>query len=371
VAVESQIPADMSREAHSQGALSWLRTIWPLYLLIGLLLGTYLGINSMLSEIYNPDFEPWRPFVREYSSALIVFALIPLIIRLENRFRLDARPRTPVILVHSAGVLVFSLAHVVVAFSLRIVVYRLAGETYFIGNPFLTFVYELQKDIIVYLIVLLIAFAVREFRVRRESELRAVRLAAELGEARLRHLTAQVDPHFLFNALNAISNRMREDLDAADRMIAQLGDLLRAAYDTDQHLLVPLRGELQWLRGYAGMMAERFRGQLSFELDVDPELESVEVPRLLLQPLVENALRHGLAEGRGSLSVQVRRNGDRLRCVITDDGIGLPTKPVRHGTGLSNVARRLELMFPGNHQFDLAPRSPRGTIVTVEFPVSG
>jgi LytS/YehU family sensor histidine kinase len=153
-------------------------------------------------------------------------------------------------------------------------------------------------------------------------------------------------------------------------MIAQLGDLLRAAYDTDQHLLVPLGGEVQWLRGYAGMMGERFRGQLNFQLDIESELENLQVPRLLLQPLVENAIRHGLAEGRGNLSVQVRRNGHRLQYIVADDGVGLPATP-KHGTGLSNVARRLELMFPGDHEFNLAPRSPRGTVVTVEFPVPG
>jgi LytS/YehU family sensor histidine kinase len=187
----------------------------------------------------------------------------------------------------------------------------------------------------------------------------------------VRHLTAQVDPHFLFNTLNAVSNRMREDLDAADRMIVQLGDLLRAAYDTDEQLLVPLRGEVKWLRGYAGMMAERFRDQLNFELDIEPALEDLAVPRLLLQPLVENALQHGLADGRGSLSVQVRRHGRRLRYIVADDGVGLPATPLRYGTGLSNVARRLELMFPTDHKFHLAPRSPRGTVVTLEFPVSG
>jgi len=348
----------------------WLHIPLRLYVVVGLLLGGYQGINSMLGEIYSPDFEAWRPFVREYSSILIVFLLIPIVIRLEGRFRLDARPRMPVILAHSAGALLFALIHVVVAYTLRVAIYRAAGETYFIGNVFLTFLYELQKDLIAYLTILLLSFAMREFRVRRASELRAVNLTAELGEARLRHLTAQVDPHFLFNALNAISNRMREDLDAADRMITQLGDLLRAAYDTDQHLLVPLRGEVQWLRGYAGMMGERFRGQLSFEVDIEPALEDLEVPRLMLQPLVENSIRHGLADGRGSLSVQVRRNGHRLRYTIADDGVGLPSTPLRRGTGLSNVARRLELMFPGDHEFNLAARAPRGTVVTVEFPVS-
>lgn len=264
----------------------WLGRMWRLYIVIGLLFGAYMAINDMLSgEIYNPHFKIWHPFVRNYSSILILLVLIPLVVRLENRFRVDARPRTPVILVHLAGAFLFSLIHVAVAYPLRIAVYHLAGEPYFIDTPFVTFLYETQKTTILYLFVLLISFAVRQFRVRRANELRAVRLSAELGEARLRHLTAQVDPHFLFNVLNAISNRMREDLDAADRMITQLGDLLRAAYDTDQHLLVSLGSEVQWLRGYAGMMAERFRGQLNLELDIEPALESLEVPRLPPVPI--------------------------------------------------------------------------------------
>lgn len=358
--------------APSSDDTGWLRGMWRLYIVIALLFGAYMATNDILGgEIYSPHFAAWKPFVRNYSSVLILFALIPLVVRLENRFRLDARPRTPVILVHSTGALLFSLIHVAVAYPLRIFVYHLAGAPYVIDNVAMTFLYEAQKTTILYVFVLLISFAVREFRVRRASELRAVSLAAELGEARLRHLTAQVDPHFLFNALNAISNRMREDLEAADRMITQLGDLLRAAYDTDQHLLVSLGSELQWLRGYAGMMAERFRGKLNFELDIEPALESLQVPRLLLQPLVENSLRHGLAEGRGSLSVQVHRNGNRLRYIITDDGVGLPSSPLHRGTGLSNVARRLELMFPGDHEFNLASRSPRGTVATIEIPLSG
>lgn len=362
----------LSANASPTDEALWLRRMWRLYIVIGLLFGAYMAINDMAGgEIYSRRFAVWKPFVRNYSSILILLALIPLVVRLENRFRLDARPRAPVILVHSAGALLFSVIHVAVAYPLRIAVYHLAGDPYVINHAFITFLHEAQKTVILYVFVLLISFAVREFQVRRAGELRAARLAAELGDARLRHLTAQVDPHFLFNALNAISNRMREDLDAADRMIAQLGDLLRAAYDTDQQLLVSLGSELQWLRGYAGMMAERFRGQLNFELDIEPELETLEVPRLLLQPLVENSLRHGLAEGRGSLSVQVRRKGPRLRYIIADDGIGLPSTPLRRGTGLSNVARRLELMFPGDHEFHLASRSPRGTVATIEFPISG
>jgi two-component system LytT family sensor kinase len=145
---------------------------------------------------------------------------------------------------------------------------------------------------------------------------------------------------------------------------------MRAAYDSDNQLLVPLARELDWLRGYASMMTERFRGQLSFELQVAPGLDSVQVPRLLLQPLVENALRHGLPGGRGNLRVQVARDGATLHYTVSDDGEGIKDTVIKPGTGLSNVARRLELLFPGAHSFALAALSPRGTMVSLSFPVA-
>jgi len=220
-------------------------------------------------------------------------------------------------------------------------------------------------------VTLVIVFAVREFRVRRAGELRATQLAADLSEARLRQLTAQIEPHFLFNSLNAISNRMHEDVHAADRMISQLGDLLRAAYQSDRSVLVPLARELGWLRGYAAMMAERFRGELAFDLDVEPGLDSLEVPRLLLQPIVENALEHGLAGGGGAVRVAVRRARGRLEYEVSDDGVGLADADLKSGTGLSNIARRLELLFPGDHTLRVAPGAAGGTVVTVAFPVKG
>jgi signal transduction histidine kinase len=302
------------------------------------------------------------------SSAIIVFPCIPLIVRFERRFRLDARAWWRTLLAHAGAALAFSALHVTGMVVIRKAVYALMGERYDFGDPIVRSFYELQKDLITYAIFLGVIFAVRQFRVRRSGEVHAAQLTAELSQARLRHLTAQIEPHFLFNALNAISNRMHEDVDAADRMISDLGSLLRAAYDTDNQALVPLASELQWLRGYTAMMSERFRGQLSFELNVQPGLEAVPVPRLLLQPLVENALKHGLAGGHGSVSVDVERQGSQLRYSVSDDGVGIGGKPVGAGTGLSNVQRRLQLLFPGAHDFDLRPRQPRGTLATVSFP---
>jgi hypothetical protein len=338
---------------------------WMVYVLLGLLFGTYLGVNQMLD---NSHVARWKPFLWEISSAIIIFGCIPLLVLFEQRFRLDAKPWWRALLAHLAGALAFSALHVIGIVVIRKFVYALMGESYDFGNPFVRSFYELQKDLITYTVIMVVIFAFRQFRVRRDGEVKAAKLAADLSQARLSHLTAQIEPHFLFNALNAISNRMHEDVDAADRMISELGNLLRAAYDTDNQVLVPLASELQWLRGYTAMMSERFRGQLSFELNVQPGLESVAVPRLLLQPLVENALRHGLADGHGSLCVDVERHGSTLRYVVSDDGVGVGAAPVQPGTGLSNVQRRLQLLFPDAHAFELRPRQPRGTLATLSFP---
>ncbi|MDP9009606.1 MAG: histidine kinase [Pseudomonadota bacterium] len=346
------------------------RSGWALYAVLALLFGVYLGINQIVGLRGRPDIAAWKPLVWEVSSAVVVFALVPFIARFERRFRLDARPRWRAFVAHACAALVFCALHVAGILILRKLAYAAAGQHYgFDSLPVQAF-YELQKDLITYIIILVVIFANREFKIRRTGELRAAELAAELSQARLKHLTAQIEPHFLFNALNAISNRMHEDVDAADRMISDLGDLMRAAYDSDNHVLVPLARELEWLRGYASMMTERFRGQLTFELNVAPGLDKVEVPRLLLQPLVENALKHGLAAGRGNLSVDVFQQGTNLQYTIRDDGVGMSDSTIKPGTGLSNVARRLELLFPGTHTFVLAKGEPKGTVVTLSFPVA-
>jgi signal transduction histidine kinase len=346
------------------------RTLWILYALAMLLVGLYLGLNQAIGLVGVPSIAAWKPFVWELTSAYVIAALIPVVMAFENRFRVNARPRGRIIAVHLAGAVVFSIVHTGAMVLLRKMIYGFVGETYLFGNTLLRGFYELQKDLVTYAIVLVVIFAAREFRIRRVGELRAAELAAQLNEARLHYLTTQLEPHFLFNSLNAISNRMHEDVMAADRMISQLGDLLRAAYETDRQVLVPLERELGWLRGYTAMMAERFRGQLAFQIDVEPGLETTRVPRLLLQPLVENAVRHGLREGHGWLQVDVRRKGQRLQYTVSDDGTGFPDTPISQGTGLSNISRRLDLLFPGDYTFDLAARVPRGAIVTVNFPVA-
>jgi two-component system LytT family sensor kinase len=346
------------------------RSGWVIYAVLALLFGVYLGINSMVGLRGRVDIAAWKPLVWEITSVIVIFALIPLVVRFEAHFRLDAHPRWRIVGAHLGAALIFSALHVAGILLLRKLIYAVVGQRYGFDSLVVQGFYELQRDLITYVIILVVIFANREFQVRRTGDLRAAELAAELDQARLKALTAQIEPHFLFNTLNAISNRMHEDVEAADRMISSLGSLMRAAYDSDNQVLVPLERELAWLRDYAAMMTERFRGQLSFELKVAPSLEGVEVPRLLLQPLVENALRHGLPDGRGNLTVDVARQGTRLLYTIIDNGVGIDDTRIKQGTGLSNVARRLELLFPGAHTFALTAGQPTGTVVTLSFPVA-
>lgn len=348
----------------------WPSAWGPRYLAGMLLFGAYLGLNSYINIIRNGHVPLWKPFLWEMSSVLVISLLIPLIVRFEDRFRIDSSARVRVLLAHLAGVSVFSVTHVIGIVALRKLVYVSVGEHYDFGHIPIESFFEWQRDVITYVIVLVGVVAFREHRRRRARELRASQLQAELSEARLHHLTAQIEPHFLFNSLNAISNRMHEDVAAADRMISQLSDLLRAAYQGDHEVIVPLEQELGWLRSYAAMMGERFRGQLIFDIDIEPGLEMLKVPRLLLQPIVENALRHGLSEGHGRVRVDVRRDGSRVRYTVSDDGAGFPDTPMTRGTGISNISRRLELLFPGDHALEFGTCQPRGAQVTVSFPVN-
>jgi two-component system LytT family sensor kinase len=368
MAIEPAVtPLDLATHAGVAKVDRWFPMSWGLYVLFGLLLGLYFSLNEAID---NPHRPVWMPLTWNLSSVLFLWPMIPLIVLYERAFPVDSRPRWRLLPIHLFGAVIFSAVHVAGIIVARKLVYAFAGENYVFGSVAVRGFYEFQKDLVIYSITLVVTFAYREFQTRRRGELRATQLSAELSDARLKHLTAQIEPHFLFNTLNAISNRMHEDVNAADRMISDLGALLRAAYDSDSHVMVPLARELEWLRGYAAMMTERYRGQLHFELRVSAGLEHCQVPRLLLQPLVENALRHGLPDGRGHLRVEVERRDSTLSYLICDDGVGVDASQLLQGTGLSNIARRLELLYPGKHTFTLAPRAPKGTQVTVIFPVS-
>ena len=197
------------------------------------------------------------------------------------------------------------------------------------------------------------------------------RLRTQVAEQRLIALTGQLHPHFLFNTLQGISTLIHRDPDAADEMLAKLSDLLRDLLRHRDHVLVPLADELRYARTYLEIAQLRFADRLTFEISATPELDQASVPLFILQPLVENALAHGIG-GRalgGSVCVKAVRTGDRLTLEVADDGAGLTSGGMRReGIGLSNTRERLRASFGDDHRFLLEPRDSAGAVARIDIP---
>ena len=343
---------------------------WLAYVCAWIAVGVWLGVNVVIGHRNSGQpIPPWEPMTWELSSALVMCVLSVLVYRYERRVPLSGPGWLKRVPLHIPAALVFSAIHTLGMVGLRRFVYEIAGSRYDFGDPWLGFAYELQKDLISYALIATICVGLRAVRVRRERELAVIRLERDLSEARLAQLTAQIEPHFVFNTLNAISNRMHEDVDAADRMIAAFAELLRAALSESGSAHVRVADDVVWLERYFELMRERFRGKLETHITLEPAARDARIPRLLLQPLVENAFEHGLKSGRGRVDVGIRVDGDQLRCTVDDDGVGL-SRDFEQGVGLGNVRSRLELLYPQRHRFEIAARLGGGTRVEIDLPLA-
>jgi signal transduction histidine kinase len=207
------------------------------------------------------------------------------------------------------------------------------------------------------------------------SELRMARLERQFTEARLNALRMQLDPHFLFNALNTISSQVERDPRLARRMIEHLGDLLRLTLESRDREEIPLAEELAFLDHYLAIQRIRFGNTLKIDLQIDANVMYASVPCLFIQPLVENAIRHGISRraSGGSVSVSAHRVDDWLRIRVIDDGVGLPagwTLERSAGLGLSLTRDRIVGLYPsGGTRFEVRRRSEGGTEVEIGLPL--
>jgi len=205
-----------------------------------------------------------------------------------------------------------------------------------------------------------------------EFQRQAAQLEASLSAARLGALRAQLQPHFLFNTLNAISVLTVDDPPRAKRMVLRLSDLLRRSLDGGAAHEVPLAAELEMLESYLAIQRERFGERLRVRLEIGPEVRSALVPAFMLQPLVENAIRHGLedqAGGEGEIVVAARRQDETLAIVVRDDGRGLPAAAAsRDGIGLANTRERLLRLYRDRQRLELRAPPGGGTQVEVTLP---
>ena len=218
----------------------------------------------------------------------------------------------------------------------------------------------------------IIAYVSLQFvhRNRRERT-QAAEVERLLREARLHALGLELQPHFLFNTLNAIAGLIRADPRRAEELLIQLGDLLRLTLHADPSGMLPLGEELRRLELYLALQRARHGARLTTQVLAPDELQRLLVPAMLLQPLVENAISHGIGgrPGPGTVTVQATREGDLLRLSVQDDGVGVPAGgPSREGIGLSNSRARLEVLFPGRGRLQVEPAPGCGTRVTARFP---
>jgi signal transduction histidine kinase len=233
----------------------------------------------------------------------------------------------------------------------------------------------LPWNLVTYVAILGIVHAFEYHRVYRDRELRASQLETQLTQAQLAALKAQLHPHFLFNTLNAISALIHKDPDAAERMVARLSELLRHVLDGGAANEVPLENELSFLQKYLEIERVRFGDRLNVQFGVGPDTLGAAVPSLILQPLVENAIRHGLAPYATSCTIEVnaRRIDGALSLEVVDSGPGIlnaDPSSLREGVGLANTRARLQQLHGNRYQFELRRSAAGGLSAHIEIPFS-
>jgi len=316
----------------------------------------------------------WRAFAGE-ASAWYTWALItPVVIRLGRRFPIARPIRWQNVAPHVAGVLAAGLAQALASS----VAGELLSTTSLRFAPLLRswFISQLPFTLMIYVAIVGVSYALRERRRAEARERHAAQLAKELAEAQVRALRMQLQPHFLFNTLNAIMALVRDvETDRAIEALSLLSDLLRTAIHAGGEHETTLTDELTFIRRYLEIERVRFGDRLAVSVDLSPAVANALVPTFLLQPFVENALRHGLSARRsaGTVSLSAAAVGAQLVLHVRDDGVGLPVdweERMSRGVGIANARARLSQMYGADGIVTLSSNgSGSGTEVSVKLPL--
>jgi two-component sensor histidine kinase len=337
--------------------------IWLLVLSGWTALAVFFAVSSSLTFVAAYQPPQWRlTLLMSLTEWYTWAALTPLVSWLARRFPLRAGSAVTSLAVHAPAGFFIAVLKVTLTRILRIPIVG-TNEYFIISN--------LATHYVIYWAIVAAVQALAYYRAGREGELRASQLEARLAEARLQLLKMQLHPHFLFNTLNTISELVHEDPRTADRMIASLSQLLRESLDVGTVDRVPLARELDLLERYVDIQRVRFGDRLDVGLDVDPAARDALVPPLILQPLVENSIRHGLAARvtAGRIRVRALRRGDRLVLEVEDDGAGLePHAGTREGVGLGNTRARLHQLYGQAHSVEIRNADGGGALVRLTMP---
>lgn len=299
--------------------------------------------------------------------------LTPLVLFLVRRFPLERGRLAPSITVHLFGATACGLLYIGawMYWSLRIGGYSYpdAGLADLFWNFFRA---RFNLAFLIYWAILGIYYAFSNYRRVKERDIEITLAREELASAQLKALRLQLQPHFLFNTLHAVGSLMGEDIRAARRVLARLSELLRTTLEHDGVQLLPLEAELDLLLKYVEIEEIRFGDRLAVELNIDPAARDALVPAFLLQPLVENSIRHGIArrETEGRVRVDAERADGRVHIRVEDDGPDADADPVQNGRGigLSNTRERLQRLYGDRHGFAIVQTGAGGCAVEIEIP---
>jgi two-component system LytT family sensor kinase len=348
------------------------------------LFGLFFACQSYIANSYFDRHAPFGRILVPWLSLAYVWALLtPLAMKLARRFPLERGKLFRGVLLHSLVGILFSLLQVAV----YLVAYVFSRE-WVMGNSPPAYVLlrsyqsllvaEFHFNLFVYWVLLGLYHAYNYYRRFREHERRAAhlqvqaaQLETQLAQAQLDALKMQLHPHFLFNTLNSISVLMHDDAKAANRMLVRLSELLRVALNSEGAQEIPLRQELQFLRGYLEIEQTRFQDRLTVDFNVAEETLDAQVPNLILQPIVENAIRHGIAPRAeaGLIQVQARRENGFIELCVRDNGAGLNQGGTHaNGIGLANTRKRLEKLYGEEYGFEISSPATGGLRVEIRFP---
>ena len=334
--------------------LAWMWLGWTA-------LAVFLAASSSLAYLAVGNPPRWSLTLRMALAETYVWAVIaPPVVALARRFPFT-RATLPVSLpIHTVAAVVVSL--------FKIVIDQKIKQTLFGFRGYLL-ISSLAPSLLFYCAIVAAAHGAAYYRTSKERELRAAQLEARLAQSRLQVLQMQLHPHFLFNTLHTISELVHEDPETADAMIAGLSDLLREALASGHAREVPLARELDLLEHYLDIQRVRFGDRLRVGVEVEPGLADVLVPHLVLQPIVENALRHGITPGAaGTVSISAKADDEMLRLRVEDDGRGFEASGDGEGVGLRNTRERLQTLYGDRAGLRIAAAPAGGTIVEMLIP---
>ena len=308
------------------------------------------------------------PAIWWYSWALIA----PLIFLFARQFVFTKNDWPRILAIQGAGCLVAYTAHV----GLQVGSMILPAFSHLHPTWSHAFIHHATSSIyinfLIYWCIVAFTHGIVYFIRYKQKELHTATLESELHKAQLLTLKSQLHPHFLFNTLNAVSTLMYRDVKAADRIVAKLGDLLRTTIDMTGIHEVALHEEISFLKKYLEIEKARFQDKLSIKIEVAQEVENALIPNLILQPLVENAVKHGVDTRSGSTEIFISawRVNETLCLRVADSGPGLAGGDgvLQQGTGLSNTLERLDKIYGSEHEITFSANLPQGLIVDICIP---